>query len=159
MHAFSAIAMLWLLTGCHALVVQDAATYGVMYVTKPGDPDPANTADQIPQHESWCYRTMGEQADCYSKPQDFPPSRLVNVDPQSRYPLTPEDYQAALVKSRLPPEVVVVKTTETVTTVTPMPNGAPVAPVVSDPAGLEPTPVITVPPSDPVPTPAPSIEP
>ncbi len=49
---------------------------------------PADTASQIPQHESWCYATLGAP-ECYSLPQKHSPaSQLINVDPQNRYPLT-----------------------------------------------------------------------
>ena len=47
--------------------------------------------DPLPEHQSWCYQTLGA-IDCYAHPQNFPPGRLVNVSPQSRYPLTAEEY-------------------------------------------------------------------
>ncbi|MDD5586538.1 MAG: hypothetical protein PHY92_06235 [Alphaproteobacteria bacterium] len=53
----------------------------------------------MPYHENWCYDTMG-YAECYPKPQDTNPDRLINVDPPSRYPLTPDDYRKALAESR-----------------------------------------------------------
>lgn len=52
-------------------------------------PPPAVT----PVHETWCYSTIGKP-DCYLEPQDLPPGRLINVDPEKNRPLTPEDHQA-----------------------------------------------------------------
>ena len=72
-----------------------------MYLTKPLGSQPADLDAQMPPHESWCYKTMGEETDCYSEPQATPPGRLVSVDPPSRYPLTPQAYQDALAKSRM----------------------------------------------------------
>lgn len=79
-----------------------------MYLTKPATPPPADTADQIPQHESWCYQTMGE-AQCFAHAQDVPPDRLINVDPQSRYPVDLAAYHQVLVAP--PSSTVVVQTT------------------------------------------------
>ena len=52
-------------------------------------------ATNLPAHESWCYKTLG-QIDCYPGPQRFPPESLISVDPPSRFPLTREAYAAAL---------------------------------------------------------------
>ena len=51
----------------------------------------ADTADQIAQHDSWCYETLG-YAECYAHPQNTEPNRLINVDPQNKYPLTAQKY-------------------------------------------------------------------
>jgi hypothetical protein len=82
------------LTGCtgQVFVAKSAAS---IYLTRPDTPPPADRSYQIPEHETWCYRTIAD-VECYAKPQDVPPSRLVNVDPQPYYPLTPEAYQAEL---------------------------------------------------------------
>lgn len=75
----------------------------IFYATKPDSLPPADTEHQIPAHESWCYRTMGE-VQCYAKAQDVHPERLINVEPQNRYPLTPKDYQDEVAGRRhLPP--------------------------------------------------------
>jgi hypothetical protein len=79
------------LAGCNGTeVAAMGATAGIFY-TKPDPLPPADTADQIAQHESWCYETMG-YAECYAHAQNVEPNRLINVDPQSRYPLTAHDY-------------------------------------------------------------------
>jgi hypothetical protein len=60
----------------------------------------ANAAAQkMPAHESWCYSTLG-YTECYPHPLAETPGRLVNVDPPSRYPLTPEAYNKAVAQSR-----------------------------------------------------------
>jgi hypothetical protein len=69
------------------------------YLTKPDTPAAADTANQIPEHESWCYRTMGF-VECYSQPQDVPATRLVNVDPANRYPLTARSYNEAVMQAK-----------------------------------------------------------
>lgn len=61
------------------------------------DPDP--TLLQLPLHESWCYQSLG-QIDCYVQPQPGRASQLLNVDPQSRFPLTEAEHQAAVAASR-----------------------------------------------------------
>lgn len=78
------------LGGC--TLPQVAGTAAVVYATKPGALPPANTQDQIPEHETWCYTTMGDPV-CYSKAQNVQPNRLVNVEPQNRYPLTADAYR------------------------------------------------------------------
>ena len=85
------------LAGCTGLtgpVIMAGDAAGI-YATKPAELPPADTQDQIPAHESWCYRTEGD-VECYAKPQNVPPERLVNVEPQSRYPLDVASYQDAL---------------------------------------------------------------
>jgi len=52
-----------------------------------------------PVHASWCYETLAE-IDCYDRPQDVPPGRLVSVDPPQMTPLTREQYDKALADSR-----------------------------------------------------------
>jgi hypothetical protein len=59
----------------------------------------ATTAGNLPPHEVWCYNTLGE-ADCYADPQNVPPNRLVNVDPPSRHPLTPQEHARAVAERR-----------------------------------------------------------
>jgi hypothetical protein len=59
--------------------------------SRPATPPPADTADQISAHESWCYSTMGDP-ECYAHAQDVSGGRLINVDPQSRYPLDAASY-------------------------------------------------------------------
>ncbi len=92
--AFTALA----LGGCTIPIIEgsDAA---IIYVTKPGEPPPADTADQIAPHESWCYMTMGD-AQCYSHPQDVPPDRLINVDPANQYPLDLPAYHNAVIEGK-----------------------------------------------------------
>ncbi len=83
------------LTGCISAVGLGAigAEGAVMYATKPGDPPPADHANDIPAHESWCYRTMGD-VECFAKAQrEALPESLINVDPQNRYPLTAQEYR------------------------------------------------------------------
>jgi hypothetical protein len=101
---FTAIA----LAGCtqQAAVAESAASVAL---SRPDKLPPADTKSQIPQHETWCYTTMGDP-ECYTRAQDVPPSRLVNVEPQNRYPLTPQDYQDELAGKH--PVPVVDKTAE-----------------------------------------------
>jgi len=83
------------LTGCISAVGLGAigAEGAVMYATKPGDPPPADHAQDIPPHESWCYRTLGD-VECFAKAQEEAlPEALINVDPQNRYPLTAQEYR------------------------------------------------------------------
>jgi len=68
----------------------------IVYATKPSDPPEANTKDQIAEHQSWCYQTMGD-SQCFAHPQNVPPDRLINTDPQSIYPVDVEAYHRALV--------------------------------------------------------------
>ena len=62
-----------------------------MWFTRDKTPPPADTEHQIAQHENWCYETMG-YAECYPTAQNTEPDRLINVDPQNRYPLTNHEY-------------------------------------------------------------------
>ena len=57
------------------------------------------TEDQIAEHESWCYESMG-YPECYSQPQAVDPNRLINADPANRYPLTPHAYRETVQESR-----------------------------------------------------------
>ncbi len=88
------------LAGCEE-VIATGAIGGVMYITKPSSPPPADTAHSIQPHESWCYETLGDVV-CYAHAQDVDPDRLVNVDPPNRYPLTPRAY-ADEIHPPLPP--------------------------------------------------------
>ena len=85
------------LGGC--TVPQIAGTAAVVYATRPDSLPPADTKSQIPEHETWCYTTMAE-TQCFTKAQPVSPTRLVNVEPQNRYPLTPEDYRDELAGKR-----------------------------------------------------------
>jgi hypothetical protein len=80
-----------MLANCNGTTVAAVGSAAGMYLTKPKEPPPADTADQIAQHDSWCYETMG-YAECYSQAQNTEPDRLINVDPQNKYPLTNHDY-------------------------------------------------------------------
>jgi hypothetical protein len=91
---------LLLLAGCGAPVGLAGSSTGLMWITKPSEPPSADTAGQMAEHESWCYRTLGT-IECYAEPQDVPPSRLINVDPPNRYPLTRRAYAETLTQSRL----------------------------------------------------------
>ncbi len=87
------------LAGCSGTTVFAGGSALGILGTKPGQLPPADTADQIAPHESWCYETMG-WPECYTKPQDGAANRLINVDPANRYPLTPRAYDEAVVESR-----------------------------------------------------------
>ena len=119
------------LAGCGAPVALTAMEGGAMYATKPADLPPADRADQIAPHESWCYRTLGT-IDCYVEPQDTPASRLVMVDPANRYPLTARAYRADLHPVSQQTAVPVVS--------------PPVAEAVAMPDVVQATPLATVPP-------------
>ncbi|MDD3370395.1 MAG: hypothetical protein PHE27_01075 [Alphaproteobacteria bacterium] len=86
------------LCGCteQVMVASSAAS---IYLSRPEQPGPADTRSQIPPHEVWCYRTMAD-VDCYANPQDVHASRLVNVQPQNYYPLTPQAYEAEVAGMR-----------------------------------------------------------
>ena len=90
------IAGLLALSTCGGPII--GSTTAMMYATKPSSPDPADTASQIPEHETWCYQTLAD-SDCYSHIQDTQPDRLINVDPQNRYPLTRRAYHEAVVEA------------------------------------------------------------
>ena len=91
------------LGGCSEQVVA-VGSAATIYLTRPDTPPAANTKSQIPEHESWCYSTMGD-TECYTKAQDVPPGRLVNVEPQNLYPLTPDGYKDELAGRRPAPAV------------------------------------------------------
>jgi hypothetical protein len=92
-----ALAMLALASCSGTTVALGGEALGI-WSTRPDQLPPADTADQIAQHESWCYNTMG-YPECYTTPQDGAGNRLINVDPESRYPLTPRAYNEAVVES------------------------------------------------------------
>ena len=83
-----------LLEACTGSVIMGADAVAI-YATKPASPPAANTQDQIAEHESWCYSTMGD-VQCYPRAQDVSPGRLINVDPPSRYPLDTVAYRQAV---------------------------------------------------------------
>jgi hypothetical protein len=86
------------LSGCTGYPMGMAlATFGIIE-TRPDELPPADLDSQIAEHENWCYSTMG-RADCYSTPQSVRPTRLINVDPANRYPLTPRAYREVVVES------------------------------------------------------------
>ena len=63
-----------LLSACAGLtgpVIMGADAVGI-YETKPGALPPANTQDQIPAHQSWCYSSMGD-SECFAHAQNVPP--------------------------------------------------------------------------------------
>jgi hypothetical protein len=85
------------LTACTGLtggVIMAGDAAGI-YSTRPDKPPPPDLAGQIPPHQSWCYRTLGN-TQCYSHPQNVSPERLVMVDPPNAYPLDVDAYKAAL---------------------------------------------------------------
>ena len=65
--------------------------------TRPDEQPPADTADQIAPHESWCYETLG-YPECFPRAQNVDANRLINVDPENRYPLTPQAYKDAVLE-------------------------------------------------------------
>jgi len=84
------------LGGCTGPVIMGADA-AMIVATRPLSPPPADTQSQIPEHETWCYTTLGD-TQCYTKAQEVPPDRLVNVEPQNRYPLTPAAYRDELLR-------------------------------------------------------------
>jgi hypothetical protein len=139
------------LAGCNATTVTSVASTAGIWLTKPGTPPPADTEHQIKEHESWCYETMG-YAECYPQPQDVDPNRLINVDPQNLYPLTPRDYEEAVFmegsanKSIIP--VSTVPATGAPTSITTVTTTTTAAPSVTTPAVAAPP---ATPPAIPVP--------
>ena len=83
-----------LLGACTGPVIMGADAIAII-ATKPSSPPPADTQDQIPEHESWCYSTMGDPQ-CYPRAQNVPADRLINVEPQNRYPLDSAAYRQAV---------------------------------------------------------------
>ncbi len=57
-----------------------------------------SVVNQVPETTTWCYQTLAD-ADCYATPQNLPADRLINVQPQSRYPSTAEEYRKTLVRN------------------------------------------------------------
>jgi hypothetical protein len=96
------------LSGCTELVV--AETAASIYLTRPSKPPFADTRNQIPAHETWCYSTMAD-SECYTTAQNVSSDRLINVDPQNRYPLTPQAYRDELA-GRSPTPAATAKPTE-----------------------------------------------
>ena len=95
-----ALAMLSL-ASCTPLGMATGATVGGIYSTRPGEGPPPDLADQVPQHESWCYETAG-YAECYAYPVKDANSRLIMVDPANRYPLTARAYHETVIESQQP---------------------------------------------------------
>lgn len=103
-----ALAMLSL-AGCGAAVggvsLVNGTTIGLggaaagIYGTKPDEGQPVDTSLQMSQHESWCYQTAG-YPECYAYPQKDANSRLINVDPPNRYPMTARAYHEAVIESQ-----------------------------------------------------------
>jgi len=87
------------LAACNGTTVYTAAAATGIYLTRDKEPPPADTAHQIPAHESWCYETMG-YPECYTTAQNTDPNRLINVDPANRYPLTNHDYWDVVYSSK-----------------------------------------------------------
>ena len=96
--AFLALILLTL-SACNGTTVGLGAAYLGITETRPDDLPPADTANQIAQHESWCYESLG-YAECYAHPQAVDANRLINVDPANRYPLTPQAYRDAVSESQ-----------------------------------------------------------
>lgn len=96
----AALAML-AMAGCSGTAVGLGASAVGIVATRPDEGPPADLASQIPQHESWCYRTAGF-SECYAYPQKDANGRLINVDPQNRYPLTARAYHEAVIESAQP---------------------------------------------------------
>lgn len=89
------------LASCTPLTVAGAGTAEGIYATRHRDGAPADIADQIPQHESWCYETAG-YPECSSYPEKNANNRLIMVDPASRYPLTARGYHEEVIESQQP---------------------------------------------------------
>jgi hypothetical protein len=79
------------LSACSPATAYSAGTSAAIWYTKPDKPGPADTEHQIVAHEDWCYETMG-YPECYPRVQRVEPDRLINVEPQNRYPLTAGQY-------------------------------------------------------------------
>ncbi|MGB9153817.1 MAG: hypothetical protein WCD70_12120 [Alphaproteobacteria bacterium] len=110
----------FVLAGCTGPVIMggDAA---VMAATKQWSKPPADTASQIPPHESWCYSTMGD-TECFAQAQDTQPNRLVNVDPQNRYPLNAPAYRQVVANDKRAAEEKVAAAGAPPTALTPAPT-------------------------------------
>ena len=84
------------------LILMALAALVLAGCVKPYDllhPEPTVVGNDLTLHESWCYETLG-QIDCYVQPQPQRGGRLVNVDPQARYPLTTPEYNQAVAAGR-----------------------------------------------------------
>jgi hypothetical protein len=79
------------LAACNGTTVFAAVAAGGIYGTRSKAKPPADMSKQIARHESWCYETLGEPQ-CFTQPQKGAGSRLINVEPQNRYPLTARAY-------------------------------------------------------------------
>lgn len=99
MRVASLACVIMTLAACNGTTVAIAGAATGIWYTRDRKQPPADTASQIPAHESWCYKTLAEP-ECFPAPQDVPPSRLINVDPQNRYPLTRRGYYQALVENQ-----------------------------------------------------------
>jgi len=88
-----------LLGACTGPVIMGADAIAIVAM-RPSSPPPADTQAQIPEHESWCYSTMGDPQ-CYPHAQDVSPERLINVEPASRYPLDREGYRQAVIEGKM----------------------------------------------------------
>lgn len=82
------------LGGCTGPVIAGSSA-AMIVATKPSPPPPADAAQRIQTKETWCYSTSGAPQ-CYPSIQDVPPGRLINVDPQNRYPVDMQTYRDAL---------------------------------------------------------------
>jgi len=100
---FVSLAAMLFLTGCNPPVGIGLAEAGAAWITKPSTPDAADTASQIAPHESWCYRTLGT-IECFDQPQDDAGNRMINVDPQNRYPLNARAYAEVVTQNRMAEE-------------------------------------------------------
>jgi len=87
------------LAGCAGANEAVVGTAASIWETRPDKPPPPDLEDQMAQHESWCYSSMG-YPECYSHPQEGAGPRLINVDPQNRYPMTPRDYYSTVVEDQ-----------------------------------------------------------
>ena len=92
----------------------------MMWITSPSDPPEADTESQIKEHEVWCYRTMGD-VQCYTEAQNVDPGRLINVEPQNRYPLTAQAYRNELARKNAPSPMIASGPPETLTNVEMLP--------------------------------------
>ncbi|MFY9288843.1 MAG: hypothetical protein WAO98_10125 [Alphaproteobacteria bacterium] len=88
-----------MLAGCNGTTVVASVAAAGIFLTKPDEPPPADTASQIAAHESWCYETLGD-IECHAKPVREASNRLVMVEPQNRYPLTTRAYHEAVVEAQ-----------------------------------------------------------
>lgn len=125
---------IFVLSGCTGPVIVGGSA-AMIVATNRGSGGAADTEHQIPEHQSWCYNTLG-YVECYAHPQkDIAYERLVNVDPQNLYPVDLQAYQAALDKDKAAsaaPTNLIVQSTLSPVTVSPVPpmGVQPVEPVV-----------------------------